>query len=802
MNSILNDIRYSLRMFRKNFLFFAFVVLTLAIGIGANTAIFSLLNAVLLKPLPFSNPDRLVTLWETNREKGITADTTSASNFIDWRDRTRSFSGMAAASRISSVTLTGEGPAKEITWSRISPNFFELLGVKPLHGRSILSDADQIAISHGFWQRQFGSNKKVIGTHVLLDNQTYQIAAVLPEWFESPSGKADVWGSLILDRARLDSIDRGQNYLRVFARLKLPISIEQAQQDLNQIAKQLSNEFPDSNRGSQILMISLMDQIVGGVKPILFVAFAAVGIVLLIACINAATLVLTYFTRREHEIAIRAALGASRKRVATQFLIESLLISLCAGLIGILFARFSFLFLLNLNPEIIPRLSETNLGLNSMLFTFLISILTGVLFGVVPALRASEPARSDSWKIKSGGIVETRKTNRLRNRFVVFEIAIALFLLMGAGLFVRSFYFLQDVDSGFAKENLLVARIRLDDHYAENGKQIQYFRELVARLKSIPGITEAGAVTVLPMNPFGIDFDVPYHRAEQPEPQRANASKAKFRSATPDYFRAMHIPVLRGRAFANSDIADTPRVVIVNEDLAKQISPGSSPIGKKIRFFWADWQTYEIVGVVGNTRTYGPLLNAEPELFVPFAQIPYIVMNIVVRTVSNPEVMTAAVSRTVLEIDPDQPVQSIEPMTSLVKNSTLRERYAMLLMAILSVVALILAITGIYATVYFAVTQRKSEMGIRIALGATSSDVLKAVLYPIVVLTMVGILFGQTGVLLLTRFLSGLLFGISPTDLLTLISVTLLMIAAALIAAYIPARRVTKLDPAKVLREL
>jgi putative ABC transport system permease protein len=800
MTSLIYDLRYSVRMLRKNFLFFIFVVIILAIGIGVNTAIFSLMNAVLFKPLPFSDSDRIVTLWETNREKGITADTTSASNFIDWRDRNRTFSGMAAASRISSITLLGIGPAEEIAWCRVSPNFFDLLGVVPHSGRAFLKESHQIAISYGFWQRSFGGDKNAVGRSIRLDNQTYEIAAILPQTFESPIGKSDVWAPLIINAADLEPIDRGQNYLRVFARLKSNSTVEHAQQDLNQISKQLSNEFPDSNRGSEILIILLKDQMLGKIRPSLFVALIAVISVLLIACANVASLVLTYFTKRSHEIAIRIALGASRKTIATQLFIESVLMSLSGGLIGLLFARVSIFFLLRLNPEIIPQLSKTQIDWNTLLFTFGISVFTGIIFGILPALRASEPAQSDTWKLRNES--EGRRNNVLRNRFVVCEIAIALFLLVGAGLFIRSFYFLHDVDPGFDQENLLVARIRLDSEYAENGKQVQYFEDLVNRLKSISGVVDAGAVTVLPMNSFGIDFDVPYHKHGDVEPERASSAKAKFRSITPEYFRTMRIPILNGRAFRDSDSVNAPRVVIINEDLAKRISKDSTPVGKKIRFFWADWQTYEIVGVVESIRTYGPLVNSEPELFVPLAQIPYIVMNVVVRTSTEPDAMTAAVRQTFLDVDPNQPLQSIEPMAALVKNSTLRERYAMLLITVLSIIALILAIAGIYATVYFVVIHRKSEMGIRMALGATPFDILKTVMMPVFILTILGVFFGQVGIILSSKFLSTILFGISPTDIRTLALVSFLMIITAAIGAYIPARKATKFNPAQVLRDM
>jgi putative ABC transport system permease protein len=800
MNSIAQDFRYSIRMLQKNRGFFIYVLIILAIGIGATTAIFTLINAVLLKPLSFADPDQLVTIWEINREKGLSPETTSASNFIDWSDRNRTFSGMAAASRIGSVTLLDHGPAEEISWCRVSPNYFDLLGVNPLLGKNRLLQPDQIAISYGFWSRDFGKDPNVIGRTIRLDNQKFEIAAVLPNWFESPAGKSDIWAPLILNRNDLEPIDRGQNYLRVFGRLKSNFNIDQAQEDVDQIAKQLSTEFAVSNRNTQILLVGLKDQIVGKVKPTLYVAFAAVVSVFLIACANIAILMLMHFARRNHEIAIRSALGASRKNIATQLFIESLLISICGGLIGILFARLTILFLLHVNPEIMPRLTQVQIDWTSIAFTFIVSVIGAVFFGVLPAIRGSQPAQSESWKIKDAAVSQGTKNRLLQNKFIVFEIAIGLFLLIGAGLFIRSFIFLSKVDPGFQQQNLLVARLRLDAEYSEKGTHVQYFTSLLNRLRNLPGVTNAGAVTVLPMNTFGIDFDVPYYRAEDPNQERATAPKAKFRSATSDYFRTMGIAVLEGRTFLNSDDAHSPGVVIINDELAKKIYPASSAVGKKIRFFWSDWQTYEIVGVVGSTHTYGPLVNPEAELFVPFAQIPYVIMNVVVRTTTQPENMIAAVRLTVLEIDPKQPVLNIEPMPVLVKNSTLRERYAMFLISSLSIIGLILASTGIYATVYFAVIQRKAEMGIRMALGATSRDVLKIMIKPVFTLAIIGISLGLSAILVVSPYLSSILFGLTPTDKLTLISVSLLMLSISVIAAFVPARHLLKLDAAVVLR--
>lgn len=805
MNSMWQDIRYSIRMLRKNPLFTIITVLTLAIGIGTNTAIFSILNQVLLQPLPFVDPGRLVTLWEANPKKGIAADTTSASNFVDWREQNRSYSGMAVASRLGSITLTSKAPAEELTWSLVSPNFFDLLGVVPQYGRAFRAEEEKpgksrvVILSYGFWQRHFGSDTNIVGHLIHLDSEVFQVVGILPDGFQSPAGTADLWAPFPIDPATLEPIDRGQNYLNVFGRLKNDVSMEQAQQDLNGIAEKLGRDFPDSNGGQEIRMIPLRDRIVRGVKPTIFLVMGAVGMVLLIGCVNLASLMLTRFSRRSREIAIRTALGASRKRIVGQLLIESLLISLCGGILGILFASWSIDLILRFNPEIIPQILCVVIDSTTLFFALGLSIVTGLLFGVLPALHGSEPARNEFWKIKTGSISEGRKSSMLRNRFVVLEIALALFLLAGASLLIRSFFYLNSVDPGFDDKNLLVARIRLDDAYASNGKQIEYFRQLVTRLRNTSGITDAGAITVLPMNPFGIDFDVPYYLEGEAEPQRANAPKARFRSATPDYFRTMRIPLLQGRPFLESDRTDSPNVVIVNQDLAKKIAKGGSAIGKSIRFFWADWQTYEIVGVVGDTRSNGPMQNSGPELFVPHAQIPYIVMNVVARTAREPGAMVSTVRQVVLDIDPYQPVHSIETMEGLVKDSTLRERYAVWLIGALSVVALFLAIIGIYATVYFVVTQRTAEMGIRMALGATSQDILRIILMPLLSLIAVGIAIGLSGVFLLSRFLKSLLFGISPMDMSTWISVSVIVAVAALIASYIPARRALKLDPAAIL---
>lgn len=806
MNSIWQDVRYGMRMLWKTPIFTAIMVLTLAIGIGANTAIFSLIHQVLLQPLPYSNPDRLVTLWESNPEKGVTPDTTSRANFIDWRERNSVFTGMAAASRLGSVTITSGNPAEEITWSQVSPNFFDLLGVYSQFGRVFFIDEERpdknrvVVLSHGLWLRRFGGDPGVVGQVIHLDKERYQVVGIMPQAFRSPAGDADLWVPLAIDPAQLESIDRGQNYLKVFARLKVDVGNKQAQHDLDRIAGQLSMEFPISNSGRQIRIIPLRDRLVGRIEPALWIALSAVAVVLLIACVNIASLLLTRFSKRSREISIRTALGASKIRVLRQLLVESILLSSFGGIAGILLARWGVNLLLVLEPGVIPTHTGLQIDKVTLLFALSLSVIIGILFGILPALRSSALALTESWKIPSAAVTEGLKDRRLRNRFVVIEIALTLLLLIASGLLIRSFIYLRTIHPGFEPDKLLVARIRLDDDYSSNKKQIRYFQELTYRLRNIAGIQDAAAVTVLPMNPFGIDFDVPYYREGEPEPDRAQGPKAKFRSATPEYFRTMRIPLLQGRSFQETDHPDAPRVVIVNQVLANRMAPNGSPVGKNVRFFWADWQTYEIIGVVGNTRSYGPLQAVEPELFVPHSQIPYIVMNVVVRAASDPDRISSVLREEVLKMDPNQPVNGIYTMNALVADSVSRERFAMFLVTLLSGIALLLAILGVYGSVYFAVTQRTREIGIRLALGATSRDILKILLRPIFLLTTTGIALGLISVVVLTRFLSSLLFGVNPTDFITLLAASLFLGVAALLASCIPAIRATKLDPVRVLQ--
>ncbi|HEX7333785.1 MAG TPA: ABC transporter permease [Pyrinomonadaceae bacterium] len=801
MEALINDIRHGIRGMLKHPGFTLVAVITLALAIGANIAIFSVVNAVLLRPLPYHDPERLVRIWETNLARGGELEMTSLSNLLDWQRQNRCLLDAAAWQRLTSLTLTSQTPALELSASVVSANYFSLLGVPAALGRTFAveeSDTQVVVISNELWRRQFASNPQVSGTKIQLEKKDFQIIGVMPHGFKSSAGEADLWLPM---NFQPNEIDRGQTYLQVIGRLKPNFTLDQAQAEMDGIAKALAAQFPNSNRDRGIRLVLLSEHTVGSVRLTLFIVLGAVGFVLLIACANVANLFLVKAAQRKHEIAVRAALGASNRRLVQQLLCEAFIVALCGGVLGLFAAAGALELIKSLAPDQLPRLDEIGIDRETLIFTIGASLLSGVLAGSAPALYVCRPNLNDALKdnrthMTTGGW----RRNRLQSAFVVAQVGVALALLSGAGLLIRSFVQLVKVNPGFQMDGLLVARIALGDDYREGNRQVTYFQELANRLRSLPGVYDAAAVTVLPMNPFGIDFDVPYHRAEQAEPANAAAPKAKFRAATPDYFRAMGIPLMKGRGFLEQDRSDSPRVVVVNQLLAERVWPGESPVGKRLRFVWADWQTYEVVGVVGNTKSYGLIENWQPELFVPQAQIPYTVMNVVVRTTGDPAAMTAAVRRTMLEQDPYQPPHSIVPMADLISDSIARERFAMTWLVVLAAIALTLASVGIYSVVSHVTTQRTREVGIRLALGAQTSDVMSLVMRNGMTLVLIGVAIGLAGSLIMTQLIESLLFGVTPTDVWTLASVSALMIVVSILATYIPARRATKVDPLVAFR--
>lgn len=799
MEALTNDIRHAIRGMRQHPGFTLVAVITLALGIGANIAIFSVVNAVLLRPLPFHEPERLVRIWETNLARDGELEMTSLSNLLDWQRENRSLSGTAAWQRLTSLTLTSQMPALELRSSAVSANYFSVLGVQAALGRTFAVEEGTaghtrvVVISDDLWRRQFGSNPQVSGTTLQLEKIDFQIIGVMPRGFKSPAGEADLWMPMDFQP---NDIDRGQTYLEVIGRLKPDFTLDQAQAEMDGVAKSLAAQFPNSNRGRGIRLVSLSEQTVGSVRQALLIVLGAVGLVLLIACANVANLFLVKAARRQHEITIRAALGASNRRLVQQMLCEAFIVALCGGLFGLFAAAGALQLIKSLAPDQLPRLDEVGIDNATLIFTIGVSLLTGVLAGLTPALYVCRPNLNDALKdnrrhMASGGW----RRNRLQSAFVVAQVAVALTLLSGAGLLIRSFVQLVKVNPGFETDRLLVVRVALGDDYREDNRQVTYFQELTKRLKSLPGVNDAAAATVLPMNRFGIDFDVPYHRTDQAEPTNAAAPKAKFRSATPDYFRTMGITLIQGRGFLEQDRNDSPKVVVVNQVLAEKVWPGESPVGKQLRFVWADWQTYEVVGVVGNTKSYGLVENWEPELFVPHAQIPYTVMNVVIRTSGDPAAITAAARRTILDQDPYQPPHSIVAMSELISDSIAQERFAMTWLVALAAIALALVSVGIYSVISHVTTQRTREVGIRLALGAQTSDVMSLVMRNGVTLALIGVAIGLAGSLAMTKLIESLLFGVTASDVTTLASVSALMIVVSMLASYIPARRATKVDP-------
>lgn len=801
MKNLGQDFRYAVRTLRKNPGFVCAAVLTLALGIGANTALFSVVYAVLLRPLPYPEPEQLVRVWETNEAKGNAREMTSLSNLLDWRARNQSFREIAAWQRPGSVTLTGLSPAMELMAGTVTTNFFAVLGTQAALGRTFVNEEGLpgrqrvVVLGHSLWQRQFGADPHVIGQTLQLERIDFQVIGVLPAGFQSPAGDAELWLPIELSP---NAIDRGQTYLQTIARLKPGVSLAQAQTDVANLATELARQFPASNRGRGIAVMPLLQATVGEARSTILIVFGAVLCVLLIACANVANLFLVRTAGRTRELAVRAALGANRGRIIQQLLTESLLVYVAGGTLGVLVAYGLIYLLQAFSPGNLPRLTEVSVDTTVLLFTSAITLLTGFLFGLAPAYQLSAPDLNHSLKAGQPSAVSGKQ--RLRDAFVILQLAFALVLLTGAGLLVKSFWRLSHVPPGFDPNNLLVVRLALDDEYRAEQRQVNYFRELTQRLKALPGVTAAGAATVTPLNSSGIDFDVPWYRAGEPEPQKANAAKARFRSATPDYLQTLGVPLLRGRWFGERDAQAAPRVVLVNQTLAERAWPGQDPIGQRLRFFWADWQSYEVVGVVGNTKSYGLAEDWRAELFVPHAQIPYTVMNVVVRTTGEPTQLAAATRRVLQELDAAQPPHSIVTMNELFTTALARERFALVLLQALAGAALLLAMIGLYGVLTYVAAQRTHEIGIRTALGAQPRDVLKLMLGQGLKLALAGIGIGLVCASTLTRTLQSLLFGVSTTDPLTFVIVAFSLVLAALLACWLPARRAAQVDPLLALR--
>jgi putative ABC transport system permease protein len=809
MEKLFNDVRYAIRSLISHRGFTLIAVITLALGIGANTAIFSVVNALLLRPLPFTEPDRLVQVWEMLSKLGRNSGQASYPNFADWREQNQVFEQLAAYTD-RTFNLTGAGEPERIQGALVSPAFFPMLGIKPPLGRVLLPEEDHphkvfsVVISERLWRRHFNSDPQIVGQTIRLDSESFTVVGVVPEIADVTGLPTDteVWISM----SHSSGFDnRRGHYLNVIARLKPGVTREQAQADMNRIAGRLAAQYPDSNTDHAVRLVPLQEQLVGDFKLALQVLLGAVLCVLLIASANVANMLLARGAGRQKEIAIRSALGAGRWRLVRQMLTESVLLSTVGGAVGLLLALWGVYLLVAFGPSELPRVKEIVVDSRVLGFTVSISMLTGIIFGIVPALQVSRPNLNEALKESVRGASSGGGDRRLRSLLVVSEIALSLVLLVGAGLLIRSFHKLQSVNPGFDPQNLLTMELSLrGPDYQENAPVINFYHQLLAKIKALPGVEAAGIRRYVPI---AVDEDFAYlsFMVEGRVPDPANRPIAYYNVVSPDLFRTMDIPFTRGRPFDAHDVMKAQNVIIINETLARRYFPGQDPIGKRMTLNdetpnpkEEDWAT--IVGVVKDTKPRE--LNSEPvaEMYVPFAQDPHRSMAVMIRTTNKPAAMVAAVRREVRELDSNLPIYSIRTMHSVISESIAAPRFRTSLLAVFAIVALTLAMVGIYGVMSYSVTQRTREIGIRMAIGAQPRDVFRMVLGQGMLLTVAGLAIGLAGALALTRLMTTMLFGIKPTDPATFVGVAVVLAMVAVIACYIPGRRATKVDPVDSLR--
>jgi putative ABC transport system permease protein len=810
MNTILQDIRYGLRSLWKRPGFTAIAVLTLALGIGANSAIFSVVNAIVLRPLPYRDSQELMAIWGNLHKTGLEEIEVSAPELKDFREQSKAFAQVSAYTT-QGFNLTGLDAPERLSGTLVTANMFTTLGVEPQRGRNFLPHEDQegssevVLLSNGIWHRRFGGDPGIVNKTINLDGRQTTVVGVMPANFHFPDKETEIWVPLTIPADLLTENNRGSHFLDVIARLRPGVTKAQAQAEMDTVTARLSEEHHSTYpTGFSTTVRSLHEDLVGNLRRAMLILLGAVGLVLAVACANVAHLRLANAAARYKEVAIRSALGASRRRVVRQFLTESLLLSALGGITALALAIWGTRVLVALIPKDTPRVEEIGLDYRVVLFTLGISVLTGVVFGLAPAFQAARTDLNDVLKEGGRGGTEASHRLRLRNLLVVSEFALALVLLIGAGLMVKSFLRLQEVKPGFEAGHLLTMRVSLPaTKYEKFSQSKAFFDELFQRLKARPEVKSIGAINLLPFGGSGSDrtFNIEDHQI--PEGQPHPDEQIRFVSA--GYFNTMGVPLLKGRDFTEHDVPDAPQVCIANQALVRKYWPNEEAIGKRISFSMRNPKWYQIVGVVGNVKHRGLDIEDKPEFYVPVMQPLFATANIpplylVVRTPNEPLAVTSAVRSELAAIDPDQPLSSLMTMEQRISDSVAPRRFNMFLLGLFAALALVLAAVGIYGIMAFSVTQRTHEIGVRMALGASHRDVLQLVLRNGFKLALIGIGVGLIGAFAATRLLSALLFDVSPTDPATFVIDAVVLAVVALLACYIPARRATRVDPLVALR--
>jgi putative ABC transport system permease protein len=800
LTSFLRDLRYAFRTLGRNPGFACVSVLALALGIGANSAIFTVVNSVLLQPLRYPKPEQLVLVRERNLKAGFPEFSVSPGNYVGYRDQNHSFSGIAAFGE-AGFNLAGGGEPERLAGTRVTREFFDVLGRKPAMGRNFTAQETKLGshhvaiLSHGLWQRRFAGSREVLGQTVKLNDELYTVIGVMPPAFQLP-GRTEIWTPLAMNLANWQQ--RGGHYLNAIGRLKAGTTLAAAQADLNAIAARAEQQFPDSNSGWDTTVRSLQEAAVGKIRPALLTLTAAVGFVLLIACVNLANLLLSRSAARRREMGVRSSLGAGRGRLIRQLLTESVLLAGLGAAVGLAFAWAGTRMLVTLSPDILPRAAEIALDGRALGFTAAIAVLTGILFGLAPAVHMAKTDLMAALRDGGRGNAIGFRRNRLRSALVVGEVALALVLLSGAGLLMRSFYHLQSMDPGFDSHGMLTFQTDLPrTKYPGNEAQAAFYQRALERIRTLPGVTAAGAAQIFPL--AGDDYILSFVQVGKPPLPPGNHQSAMYYAATPGYLRALSIPIKRGRDFTEHDNAAAPAVAIVSESMARQFYANENPLGQRIQMGNGS-RPAEIVGIAGDVRDEELESKGRPAVYEPAAQVPFDDMYFGIRTAGDPAALIASVRTAMRELDAELPLDGVGTVDALVATSLSQRRFAMLLMAIFAGLALALAMVGIYGVISYSVTQATQEIGIRMALGARRGDVLGMVFGYAGVLMAAGLAIGCGAALGTGRYLASQLFEVQPADPTTYAAVAGGLLTTGLVACAIPALRAMRVDPLTALR--